>query len=87
MGLTQMSKCGVSLLPTLHSQGCQKVAALRDATPWFLQGMARPSGRRGHSMALTHLPDNKAGLIVFGGASKNEYLHSDTGLLELPSLL
>ena len=52
----------------------------------FLQGMARPSGRSGHSMALTSLPDNKAGLVVFGGASKNDLLHNDTWVLELPSL-
>ena len=82
-----MSICNVSLLPSSHIEGCQKVAALHDAIPWWVQGLARPSGRSGHSMALTHLPDNKAGLVVFGGASKNEFLHSDTWLLELPSLL
>ncbi|KAL0026102.1 hypothetical protein WJX79_010636 [Trebouxia sp. C0005] len=65
--------------------------ALLDTLTWRwstpkIQGMARPSGRSGHSMALTSLPDNKAGLVIFGGASKNDLLHNDTWLLELPSL-
>ncbi|KAL0051175.1 hypothetical protein WJX82_003103 [Trebouxia sp. C0006] len=65
--------------------------ALLDTLTWRwstpkIQGMARPSGRSGHSMALASLPDNKAGLVVFGGASKNDLLHNDTWLLELPKL-
>ncbi len=37
-------------------------------------------------MALVTMPGNKAGLVVFGGQSKNDILHNDTWLLELPNL-
>ena len=46
--------------------------------------MARPPGRSGHGMALVSMQDNKSGVVVFGGSSKNDLLHSDTWLLELP---
>lgn len=37
-------------------------------------------------MVLTNLADDKSALIVFGGRSKNDLLHNDTWLLELPDL-
>lgn len=35
-------------------------------------------------MALTKLQDNNTGLIMFGGRSKGDLLHSDAWALELP---
>ena len=52
----------------------------------YLQGMMRPPGRSGHGMVPVKLSGSKDGLVVFGGRSKNDLLHNDTWLLELPSL-
>ena len=46
----------------------------------------RPPGRNGHGMVLINMQDDKSGLVVFGGRSKNDLLHNDTWLLELPKL-
>lgn len=47
------------------------------------QGVARPSGRGGHSSALLRLPSGRSVLVVHGGRTSGDKLLKDTWMLEL----
>ena len=49
----------------------------------ILQGVARPSGRAGHAVALLRVAGSKDALLVHGGRTKDHKLCRDTWLLEL----
>ena len=49
----------------------------------MMQGVARPCGRGGHSMAMLQATSGKLAMLVHGGRTKDDKLCKDTWLLEL----
>lgn len=67
---------------------CSRHLSIKDYPEWpsagvTTQGVARPSGRAGHAVAILRVAGNKDVLLVHGGRTKDHKLCRDTWLLEL----